>query len=121
MQERVINILISPNVYALHFVNSYWLKRSVLSNDAKYYSSLSILFILNASVILLVSDHFENINWRFFLFVVTAYHLLIAIIFNKRILNNIKDYNLTTLSKYYFLFIGYLFIGTISLIFIGFK
>jgi hypothetical protein len=114
MQERIINIIISFNVYSLHFVNSYWLKRSSLSDDLKYSTSLSILFVLDASVILFISDHFENVNWRLLIFIFGAYHLLIALIFNKRIIERVERYKLIS-PKYHFLFIGYLILGIISL------
>lgn len=114
--QQIYNMLISLNVYSLYFVKSYWLKEANLSPEGKYSSSLSIVLVTHASVILFVSKYYEWVNWRLCIVLLLFYHIAIAVIFSKRIEKVVNEFDTTELFKFYPLFLGYLLIGLVCLI-----
>ena len=116
MIKAIYKVLISLNVYSLYFVKSFWLKKTSFSPDLKHSYSLSILLLLHASIILLISKYWDTLNWKLFIAMFLFYHITIALIFNSEILKAVANFNHTPFSKYYPIFISYLLIGLLSLI-----
>lgn len=114
MINTIKKIAISFNVYSLHFVRTFWLNDGSHSEEYKLGSSFTILLIVNFAWIDFIHNQIQ-FNWKAFLFFISCYHILVAVLFNKNILNLVEKNKSKKFIKYYPLFIAYLIIGVILL------
>ncbi len=114
----LINFLISLNVHSLYFINKYW-GNTALSADGKQSTSLSFLLIIHASIAIFLSES-AGLSWRMMLGILIAFHIIIAIAFNKHIVDAVEHYETNGFNKYYFVFITYMVIGLLTLVYLSF-
>ena len=116
LKYNTISFLVAFNVYSLHFVERYWLKESALSPQGKYSTSLSILLIVHSSIALFINYYYPNINWRLIIAIGSIFNIAVALLFDKIILKNVKEYYVTSYPKYSIIFLCWVATGLLCLV-----
>ncbi len=115
----LIRILISWNVFSLY------LTKTLLNNNntdrADYNFSNSLLVILNASQVVFLTEYFDIKYWKIIFGVITAFHLLIGFIYERKIKQAFAKFKELGYSKFYILFIIYFFTGVLFLFWMIFE
>ena len=113
--KKALNSFIVPNIYALHFVATFWSRNNSSSQGTQVGTSLSILLITQFSPLMYAGLSFKWEIWKGVWFLVCFIQILISFLFERKIHLMVLRFKKTRLSKFYWLFILYL-IGTMFLL-----
>jgi len=121
LRNIIINILITPNVYSLYFVISFWSKNNSTSKGTRTGTSLSILLVTQFSLLMFIDSIFGFSIWKNFFFVICVIQLGTSFFFEKKIYLVVFRFKESAFSKFYWIFIVYLLITTALFLFLTFS